>query len=172
MNASLVRPVVVLKTWSPLLCPCSLASQVGLAVQGASLAGMFMVNAVMLSIYLKALQMSGSTVATVTNFATNFLLSVRKNKTMFGSLYLVRGCRKTRLHAGVPASFLETPACSLRLLTPWSLRCLLPACWRYTCSPNTGSPRRRAATLCVDSGVSLACGTCRTPVAEVEVSSP
>ncbi len=37
---------------------------------------MFLVNAVMLSTFLKALQSSGSTVATVTNFATNFLLSV------------------------------------------------------------------------------------------------
>ena len=46
-------------------------------MQGASLAGMFLVNAVMLSTFLKALQMSGSTVATVINFASNFLLSVR-----------------------------------------------------------------------------------------------
>lgn len=38
---------------------------------------MFLVNAVMLSTFLKALQMSGSTVATVINFASNFLLSVR-----------------------------------------------------------------------------------------------
>lgn len=59
-----------------LLSPPPLA-QVGLAVQGASLVGMFLVNAVMLSTFIKALQMSGSTVATVANFATNFLLSVR-----------------------------------------------------------------------------------------------
>lgn len=55
----------------------SMSYKVGLAVQGASLAGMFLVNAVMLSTFLKALQTSGSTVATVINFASNFLLSVR-----------------------------------------------------------------------------------------------
>ncbi|CAM9731120.1 unnamed protein product [Scytosiphon promiscuus] len=62
----------------------TLCGAVGLAVQGASLAGMFMVNAVMLSTYLKALQMSGSTVATVTNFATNFLLSGISGRIIFG----------------------------------------------------------------------------------------
>lgn len=53
--------------------------QVGLAVQATSLAGMFMVNAIMLSTYLKALQTSGSTVAAVTSCAVNFLLSVSDN---------------------------------------------------------------------------------------------
>eukprot|EP00903_Cladosiphon_okamuranus_P009119 g8712.t1 len=62
----------------------SLCRAVGLAVQGVSLAGMFLVNAVMLSTFLKALQMSGSTVATVINFATNFLLSGISGRIVFG----------------------------------------------------------------------------------------
>lgn len=52
-------------------------AQVGLAVQAVSLAGMVTVNALMISMYLRALQQSGSTVATVMNCAANFLLSVR-----------------------------------------------------------------------------------------------
>ncbi|CAM9819764.1 unnamed protein product [Sphacelaria rigidula] len=36
---------------------------------------MVLVNALMLSMYLRALQQSGSTVATVANCATNFVLS-------------------------------------------------------------------------------------------------
>lgn len=79
-DASGIPPVSYLLSLSlslSLCVPFSLfLSQVGLAVQGASLVGMFLVNAVMISTFIKALQMSGSTVATVTNFATNFLLSV------------------------------------------------------------------------------------------------
>ncbi|CAM9143508.1 unnamed protein product [Ascophyllum nodosum] len=59
-------------------------NMVGLGVQGVSLAGMFLVNAVMLSMYLKALEISGSTVATVTNCATNFLLSGVLGRMLFG----------------------------------------------------------------------------------------
>ncbi|CAM9251869.1 unnamed protein product [Ectocarpus sp. 13 AM-2016] len=62
----------------------ALCNTVGRLVQGASLAGMFMVNAVMLSTFLKALQMSGSTVATVTNFSTNFVLSGISGRMVFG----------------------------------------------------------------------------------------
>eukprot|EP00752_Nemacystus_decipiens_P005236 g4752.t1 len=62
----------------------ALCRTVGLAVQGVSLAGMFLVNAVMLSTFLKALQMSGSTVATVINFASNFLLSGISGRIVFG----------------------------------------------------------------------------------------
>lgn len=70
-------PSEVTKHSPPLLGPCCL-EQVSLAVQAASLAGMVLVNALMLSTYLRALQQSGSTIATVTNCATNFVLSVRK----------------------------------------------------------------------------------------------
>ncbi|CAM9105951.1 unnamed protein product [Pylaiella littoralis] len=62
----------------------ALCNAVGLAVQAASLVGMFLANAVMLSTFIKALQMSGSTVATVTNFATNFLLSGVSGRIVFG----------------------------------------------------------------------------------------
>ncbi|CAN0505450.1 unnamed protein product, partial [Ectocarpus sp. 12 AP-2014] len=62
----------------------ALCNTVGRLVQGASLAGMFMVNAVMLSTFLKALQMSGSTVATVTNFSTNLVLSGISGRMVFG----------------------------------------------------------------------------------------
>ncbi|CAM9877465.1 unnamed protein product, partial [Hapterophycus canaliculatus] len=80
----------------------ALCRTVGLAVQGASLAGMFMVNAVMLSTYLKALQMSGSTVATVTNFATNFLLSGVSGRIVFGErLPMLWFCGASLVVAGV-----------------------------------------------------------------------
>lgn len=83
----------------PLWVPCNM---VGLAVQGASLAGMFMVNAVMFSTFLKALQNSGSTIATVTNCGTNFLLSGVSGRILFGErLPHMWFCGATLVIAGV-----------------------------------------------------------------------
>jgi hypothetical protein len=55
---------------------CILCMQVAWTSKGLSLAGMLSVNALMLACFVKALQQSGSTAASVINTSVNFLSSV------------------------------------------------------------------------------------------------